>query len=123
MANHSSAKKAIRQTIRKTFVNKNRVSRIRTYVKKVLQEISSGSKESAHIALVLAQSELMKGVTKNVIKLNTASRKISRLSQRIKNMDNTNKDNEPSTVVSKTSEKATKNKAVVVKKSKKDSVI
>jgi small subunit ribosomal protein S20 len=123
MANHSSAKKAIRQTIRKTFVNKNRVSRIRTYVKKVLQEISSGSKESAHIALVLAQSELMKGVTKNVIKLNTASRKISRLSQRIKNMDNTNKDNELSTVVSKTSEKATKNKAVVVKKSKKDSVI
>ena len=123
MANHSSAKKAIRQTIRKTFVNKNRVSRIRTYVKKVLQEISSGSKESAHTALVLAQSELMKGVTKNVIKLNTASRKISRLSQRIKNMDNTNKDNEPSTAVSKTSEKATKNKAVVVKKSKKDSII
>ena len=86
MANHSSAKKSIRQTVRKTLVNKNRTSRIKTYVKKVLQEINSGSKESARLALVLAQSELMKGVTKNVIKLNTASRKISRLSQRIKNM-------------------------------------
>lgn len=89
MANHSSAKKAIRQTVKKTFVNKNRVSRIKTYIKKVLQEISSGSKESARVALILAQSELMKGVTKNVIKLNTASRKISRLSQRIKNMAST----------------------------------
>ena len=118
MANHSSAKKAIRQTVRKTFVNKNRVSRIRTYVKKVLQEISSGSKESARIALVLAQSELMKGVTKNVIKLNTASRKISRLSQRIKNMDGT-KAHEPSTVVNKAPKKAPKNEAVVVKKTSK----
>lgn len=86
MANHSSAKKSIRQTVRKTLINKNRTSRIKTYVKKVLHEINSGSKESARLALVLAQSELMRGVTKNVIKLNTASRKISRLSQRIKNM-------------------------------------
>lgn len=86
MANHSSAKKAIRQTIKKTLINKNRSSRIKTYIKKVLQEVISGSKESAKLALTVAQSEIMKGVTKNIIKLNTASRKISRLSQKIKNM-------------------------------------
>ncbi|WP_375318715.1 30S ribosomal protein S20 [Candidatus Tisiphia endosymbiont of Oplodontha viridula] len=87
MANHSSAKKAIRQTVKKTLINKNRSSRIKTYLKKVLEEVTSGSKESARLALIAAQSEIMKGVTKNIIKLNTASRKISRLSQKIKNMN------------------------------------
>ncbi len=86
MANHTSAKKAIRQTIKKTLINKNRSSRIKTYIKKVLQAIGEGSRESAKSALIVAQSEIMKGVTKNIIKLNTASRKISRLSQKIKNM-------------------------------------
>jgi small subunit ribosomal protein S20 len=86
MANHDSAKKAIRQTIKKTLINKNRSSRIKTYVKKVLQEVTNGSKESASLALTLAQSEIMKGVTKKIIKLNTASRKISKLSQKIKTM-------------------------------------
>lgn len=86
MANHTSAKKAIRQTIKKTLINKNRSSRIKTYIKKVLQAIGEGSLESAKSALIVAQSEIMKGVTKNIIKLNTASRKISRLSQKIKNM-------------------------------------
>jgi len=86
MANHSSAKKALRQTVKKTLVNKNRASRIKTYIKKVLQAVDSGAKEEASSALIVAQSEIMKGVTKKVIKLNTASRKISRLSKRIKNM-------------------------------------
>lgn len=86
MANHTSAKKAIRQTLKKTLINKNRSSRIKTYLKKVLQAIASGSVESAKSALIIAQSEIMKGVTKNIIKLNTASRRISRLSQKIKNM-------------------------------------
>jgi len=86
MANHSSAKKAIRQTITKTLINKNRSSRIKTYIKKVLHEVTHGSKETAKAALIRAQSEIMKGVTKNILKLNTASRKISNLSQKIKNM-------------------------------------
>ena len=89
MANHSSAKKALRQTIRKTLVNKNRSSRIKTYIKKVLQAIESGSQETAQSALIQAQSEIMKGVSKNIIKLNTASRKISRLSKKVKNIGNT----------------------------------
>ena len=87
MANHSSAKKAIRQTVKQTLINKNRVSRIRTYVKKVLIAINSGSKDLANAAFIDAQSEIMKGVTKKVLKLNNASRKISRLCLKIKNMD------------------------------------
>lgn len=87
MANHSSAKKAIRQTVKRTLINKNRTSRIRTYVKKVLEAVKSGAKEEASLAFVIAQSELMKGVGKNVIKLNTASRKVSQLANKIKNMN------------------------------------
>ena len=86
MANHSSAKKAIRQTITKTLIRKSRVSRIRTFIKKVQQAIVSGQKTEANSALVIVQSELMRGVTKGVVKLNTASRRISRLNDRIKKM-------------------------------------
>ncbi|XVN41285.1 MAG: 30S ribosomal protein S20 [Rickettsia endosymbiont of Argas persicus] len=86
MANHSSAKKAARQTIKKTLVNKKRASAIKTFIKKVLHEINQGNKENANSALIVAQSKIMKGVKKNIIKLNTASRKISKLSVQIKNM-------------------------------------
>ncbi|WPY00515.1 30S ribosomal protein S20 [Candidatus Trichorickettsia mobilis] len=86
MANHSSAKKALRQTIKKTLINKSRISRIRTYIKKVSQAIAAGSQQEARDALIIAQSEVMRGVTKRVLKLNTASRKISRLAQKVKNM-------------------------------------
>jgi small subunit ribosomal protein S20 len=90
MANHSSAKKAVRQTLKKTLVNKKRASAIKTYLKKVLHEINHGTKDKANLAFVTAQSKMMQGVKKNIIKLNTASRKISQLSQRIKNMTKTN---------------------------------
>ncbi|WP_341791102.1 30S ribosomal protein S20 [Rickettsia endosymbiont of Gonocerus acuteangulatus] len=87
MANHSSAKKAARQTVKKTLVNKRRASAIKTFVKKVLHEINQGNKEKANSALVIAQSKIMQGVKKNIIKLNTASRKISKLSKKIKTMN------------------------------------
>ncbi len=86
MANHSSTKKSIRQTQKKTLINKSRLSRIKTYIKKVEFEISNDSKERANEALIKAHSEIMKGVGKKIIMLNTASRKISRLSKRIKDM-------------------------------------
>jgi small subunit ribosomal protein S20 len=86
MANHSSAKKAVRQTLKRTLSNKNTTSRIKTYIKKVSQAISSGSKEEASISFIHAQSEIMKGVTKKILKLNTASRKISKLAQQIKKL-------------------------------------
>ena len=84
MANHSSAKKALRQTIRKTIINKSRMSRIKTYIKKVHQAISEGEQDKAKKAFIVAQSEVMVGVTKGVLKLNKASRVISRLAHKIK---------------------------------------
>ena len=84
MANIRSAKKRIRQTATKTEVNRNRVSRIRTFIKKVETAIDSGDKGAANDALKAAQPEIQRGVTKGVLAQSTASRKISRLNARIK---------------------------------------
>ena len=84
MANHKSAEKRIRQTARRTEVNGARVARIRTFVKKVETAIVSGDKTAAAEALKAAQPEMMRGTTKGVLHANTVSRKISRLSARIK---------------------------------------
>jgi small subunit ribosomal protein S20 len=84
MANHKSAEKRIRQTERRTAVNKARVSRIRTFMKKVETAIESGDKEAARTAYAEAQPELHRGVSKGVVHKNTVARKLSRLSSRIK---------------------------------------
>ncbi len=86
MANIKSAKKRIRQTERRTEVNRNRRTRVRTFVCKVEEAIESGDKKAAEEALREAQPELMRGVTKGVYHKNTASRKVSRLSKRISAM-------------------------------------
>ena len=83
MANHRSAKKRIRQTERRTAVNRDRIGRIRTFVKKVEEAIAGGDKVAAAAALKSAQPELHRGVTKGVLHKNTAARKISRLSKRV----------------------------------------
>lgn len=87
MANHSSTEKAIRKTVSKTAINKNRVSRIRTFIKKVEKAVIAKDKDGAMQALVTAQSEIMKGVSHKVIKKNTASRKVSRLAKKVKLID------------------------------------
>ena len=84
MAHHKSAKKRIRQTERRTDVNRSRMSRIRTFVKKVETAIASGNPTEAQAALQNAQPEIMRGVTKGVLALGTASRKVSRLAKRVK---------------------------------------
>lgn len=86
MANHKSAEKRIRQTERRTEVNRARVSRIRTFVKKVELAIASGDKSAAAEAFKAAQPEIMRGATKGVLHRNTVSRKLSRLSARIKSL-------------------------------------
>lgn len=86
MANHKSAEKRIRQTARRTEVNRARVSRIRTFVKKVEAAIDSGNKAEAQEAFNAAQPELMRGASKGVLHANTVSRKLSRLSARIKTL-------------------------------------
>ncbi|HEY0524626.1 MAG TPA: 30S ribosomal protein S20 [Stellaceae bacterium] len=86
MANHKSAEKRIRQTETRTAVNRARVSRIRTFMKKVEVAIASGDKEAARAAFVAAQPEMHRGVTKGVLHKNTVARKLSRLSSRIKSL-------------------------------------
>jgi small subunit ribosomal protein S20 len=84
MANIASAKKRVRQTERQAAVNRNRRSRIRTWVKKVEETIATGDKSAAQAALQAAQPEIMRGVSKGILKKNAAARKVSRLSARIK---------------------------------------
>ena len=86
MAQHKSAEKRARQTERRTAVNGARVGRIRTFVKKVELAIASGDKAAAQEALRAAQPEMQSGVTKGVLHQNTVSRKLSRLSARIKSL-------------------------------------
>ena len=87
MAHHMSAKKRIRQTARRSEVNHSRVSRIRTFVRKVEEAIASGDKDQAASAFQDAQPELMRGVNKGVLHRNTVARRLSRLSRRIKAMN------------------------------------
>lgn len=84
MANSPQAKKRARQNEKRFQVNKARRSRIRTHLRNVEEAITSGDKDAATAALKVAQPELMRGVTKGVYHKNTASRKMSRLSARVK---------------------------------------
>ena len=86
MAHHPSAKKRIRQTERRTAVNRNRTSRIRSFLKKVELAIAAGDTAAAKDALRAAEPEMMRGVQAGVLHKNTASRKISRLAARIKTL-------------------------------------
>jgi small subunit ribosomal protein S20 len=83
MAHHRSAKKRIRQTAKRTAVNRARSSRIRTFIKKVELAVASGDAAAAESALRAAEPEIRRGVSKRVLKLNTASRRISRLSKKV----------------------------------------
>jgi small subunit ribosomal protein S20 len=86
MANTSSAKKAARKIARRAAVNKIRRSRVRSYVRKVEEALASGDKSAAEAAFNAAQPELMRAATKGVLHKNTASRKVSRLAQRVKGL-------------------------------------
>ncbi|MGG7565866.1 30S ribosomal protein S20 [Rhodovulum sp. DZ06] len=86
MANSPQARKRVRQIERRTAVNRARRSRIRTFIKKVERALDAGDGATAAVALKAAQPELMRGVTKGVFHKNTASRKISRLAQRVKTL-------------------------------------
>ena len=84
MANHKSSKKRILRNNKRNEINSNRISRIRTYIKKVEIEISSENKDKANEAFKLAMPEIQRGVSKGLMHKNTASRKLSRLSNKIK---------------------------------------
>ena len=84
MANHDSSKKRIRRNSRMEVVNKVRKNRVRSFIKKVEAAIEQSDKVKAQEALILAQPEMHRSVTKGIFKKNTISRKLSRLSARIK---------------------------------------
>lgn len=84
MANSPSSKKRALQAERRADINKARRSRMRTFIRKVEEAIASGNADAATAALRAAQPEVMSSVSKGIVHKNTASRKISRLSSRVK---------------------------------------
>ena len=84
MANTASAKKAARKTVRRTAINRIRVGRVRTYVRKVEEALAAKDKAAATAAFKEAEPQLMRAASKGVIHKNTASRKVSRLAARVK---------------------------------------
>ena len=86
MAHSLQAKKRIRQTDRRSAVNRARRSAIRTELRKVEEAIASGDQLVAQSAFRQMQPQLMAGVSKGILQKNTVSRTLSRLSKRIKTM-------------------------------------
>ena len=86
MANTPQARKRIRRNDRRAEINMNRVSRIRTFLKKVETAIAGGDKDAASVALKEAQPELSRGVARGVLHKNTAARKMSRLTKRVSSL-------------------------------------
>ena len=86
MANNASAKKRIRQSKRRTLVNRARLSAIRSSFRKVEEAIASGDKAAAEAAFKSVQPKMVRGAQKGVVQRNLVSRKLSRLSGRIKLM-------------------------------------
>lgn len=86
MANTRSAKKMVRKIARRTEVNRARTSRMRTFIRKVEEAIASGDQAASQTALQAAQPEIMRAAGRGILHKNTASRKISRLSSRIKGL-------------------------------------
>lgn len=84
MANTKSAKKCIRKMERQTAVNKNRRSRMRTFVRQVEEAIEGGDQAVARDALKVAEPLIMRSAQQGIMHRNSASRKVSRLSKRIK---------------------------------------
>jgi small subunit ribosomal protein S20 len=84
MANTSSAKKATRVSARKAVINKNRISMVRSSVRKVEEAIASGKKADAEAALKAVEPQLARGAQKGVMHKNAAARKVSRLTARVR---------------------------------------
>ncbi|MEO6153517.1 MAG: 30S ribosomal protein S20 [Croceibacterium sp.] len=83
MANTPQAKKRILRNANRAEINGARMSRIRSFIKKVETALAGGDKTAASDALKAMQPELARGVARGVMHRNTASRKMSRLSKRV----------------------------------------
>jgi small subunit ribosomal protein S20 len=83
MANTKSAKKAARQSARRTAINRTRRSRLRSAVRKVEEAITAGDKSRALAAMAEAEPVIIRSAQKKVVHRNAAQRKVSRLAHRI----------------------------------------
>lgn len=86
MANHASSKKRIRRNARRADINRDRRNRIRTFVKRIEKAVAANDSAAAEQAFKVAQPEIDRGVAKGILKQNTAARKLSRLSARIRDL-------------------------------------
>jgi small subunit ribosomal protein S20 len=86
MPNTSSAKKRVRQNARRAAINKNRLSRVRTAMRKAEEAITSGDKKAAEAAVKAAEPEIMRGAGKGVVHRRSGARKVSRLNKALKKM-------------------------------------
>jgi small subunit ribosomal protein S20 len=84
MANTPSAKKATRKIARRTAINTNRKSRMRTFIRKVEEAVEAGNGDEAKAAFRQAEPEIMRAAQKGLLHKNTASRKVSRLAAQVK---------------------------------------
>jgi small subunit ribosomal protein S20 len=84
MPSHRSAEKRVRNTAKRTAINKARRSQIRTAIRAVEEALAAGDGKAAAAALKTAEPQIMRGVNKGVIHKNTGSRKVSRLNARLR---------------------------------------
>lgn len=86
MASHKNAEKCIRQTAKRTLINRRRISRVRTFIKKFETLDTSATADVTEAAFKQAQSEMAKAVNKGLVHRNTLARKVSRMAKRMKAM-------------------------------------
>ncbi len=87
MANHKSAKKRIKQTIKRTERNRFYRTRLKNITKAVRQAVEAGDKTAAAEALRRANRQIHHFVSKGFLKKQTASRKVSRLHKLVNSLD------------------------------------
>lgn len=90
MANHKSAKKSYKTSLASAARNRSILSRVKTFIKSLENLLSAKKTEEAKVRFQVVESEIMKAASKGVIKANTASRKVSRLSAKVKNLSTNN---------------------------------
>jgi small subunit ribosomal protein S20 len=86
MANTKSAKKAVRKIDSRTSINRARRSQMRTYVRKVEEALAAGDAGAATAALKMAEPIIMRAAQKGIVHKNSAARKVSRLTTRLKSL-------------------------------------
>jgi small subunit ribosomal protein S20 len=86
MANTPSAKKAVRKIERRTAINRSRRSKMRTYIRKVEEAVLAGDREAALAALHAAEPIVMRAAQNGIVHKNAASRKVSRLTKRVRGL-------------------------------------